>query len=159
MQRSKFQAFALLVLSALVLAALSPAGHAVPEPPKAAAPPPSKLAFRVCRIPGMDAAISDQTIEIPAGTRFTENHPSAEDPVSMRPSTPPPFMVVVTTAPATLPADGFCVSVPVKPQGRVETSAIRHSFGEIFEPNVNWQGPSASAPVTLTYGHWDLASD
>lgn len=159
MQRPKLQILALLALSFVVLAPLAPAGHAMPDPPKPAAPVLGKFAFMVCRVPGMDAAISDQTIRIPAGTEFTENHPSIEDPVSMRASTRLPFMVVTTTAPATLPADGFCVSVPVKSHGHVDDSVIRRSLGEMFEPDANWQGPSASEPVTLTYGYWELASD
>jgi len=123
----------------------------------AAAAKPTPYDFKVCRIPGVDAAISNQTIVIPAGTEFDENHPSDEDRLRTA-ADPTRFMAFVTTAAATLPADGFCVAVPVKPRGKIGAGAIRQGLGEMYEPVGNWHG-AANAPVTLTYGYWQAEGE
>lgn len=117
------------------------------------------LDFRVCRIPGLDTAMSNQTIEIPAGTEYDENHPALDDSAAARSSARPSFMVVVTTKPEALPANGFCVTAPVKPRGNADAATIRASTGAMFEPNGNWHDLAAVNPISLTYGYWQSAQD
>jgi hypothetical protein len=123
----------------------------------AAAAKPAPYDFKVCRIPGMDAAISNQTIVIPAGTEFDARRPSDGDPVQAN-AGPARDRALVTTASATLPADGFCIAVPVKPRGKIGADAIRRRLGEMYEPVGDWHG-AANAPVSLTYGYWQEAGE
>jgi hypothetical protein len=118
-----------------------------------------KLEFKVCRIPGLDAATSGQTIDIPAGTEYDEKHASLDNPVAMQSGTLPSYMIVVTTEAETLPANGFCVAVPAKPRGEVDEATIRASIGEMFEPNGNWKDPAVIDPISLTYGYWQTTED
>jgi hypothetical protein len=145
--RAALVAFGLLTL----VAALHPA-CAVAEAAK-----PAPYAFKICRIPGADAAIGDQTIVIPAGTEFDANHSSDDDPLHAN-DDPTRSMAFVTIAGASLPADGFCVAVPVKPRGGIDAEAIRHGLGGIYEPVGNWHG-AANAPVTSTYGYWQATGE
>lgn len=151
---SKLYRAALVVLGLAVPAfALAPA-RADPATPQAEATAKDKLAFKVCRIPGLDAETNNQTIEIPAGTEYAEGHPSLDNPVTDPLPKPQPGIVVVTTKAQSLPATGFCVTVPAKPRGNVDEATIRANLGEMFEPNGNWRDPATVDPIVLTYGYW-----
>jgi len=66
---------------------------------------------------------------------------------------------VVTTKTESLPADGYCVTVPARPRGHVGESAISASVGAMFEPNGNWREAAAQGPIDLTYGFWQSDQD
>lgn len=132
-----------------------PAAFAAQPVPLAA----GKIEFHVCRVPGMDTSSSYQTIEIPAGTEYDESHPALEDADAAQPAKPRPFLSVVTTEAEALPANGYCVTVPVKPRGDADEAAIRASVGAMFEPNANWRKAAAQGPINLTYGYWQSAQD
>ncbi len=150
---------ALLVLVAAAQGLALASARADPPAQQADGTAKDRLDFRICRIPGMDAATSDQTIEIPAGTEYDQGHPSLDNPVALQSAKPQLPLIVVTTQAQTLPANGFCVTVPVKPRGNVTEAAIRASIGATFEPNGNWHDPAGIDPVSLTYGYWESTRD
>lgn len=150
-----------MTFSKTLIAIVFALGFAVPAACAAQQAPPSAgaIKFHVCRVPGMDSSSSYQTIEIPAGTEYDESHPALEDAANARPGVPRPYVSVVTTQTEALPADGYCVTVPAKPRGSVDESAIRASIGAMFEPNGNWRETAAQGPIDLTYGFWQSSQD
>jgi len=151
---SKLYRAALLVLGLAVPGLAFAPAIADPATQQADGTAKDTLAFKVCRVPGTDAATNSQTIEIPAGTEYDESHPSLDNPVADQSPKPQSYMIVVTTKDQALPANGFCVTVPAKTRRDVSEATIRANLGEMFEPNGNWRDPAAIDPVTLTYGYW-----
>ncbi len=100
--------------------------------------------FAVCRLPGGNSAAADGVITVPAGTEYDEGAPGD---AALR---------LVTTAPAVIAADEFCVTVAVKPLGQSNGVALAGSAQAMFTPRGDWRGAGAD-PVNLTYGYWRAA--
>jgi hypothetical protein len=100
--------------------------------------------FAVCRLPGGNSAAADGAITVPAGTEYDEGGP---DDAALR---------LVTTAPAVIAANEFCVTVAVKPLGQSTSAVLAGSAQAMFTPRGNWRGAGAD-PVNLTYGYWRAA--
>lgn len=140
---------------ALALALAAPMAVAAPPYPAAQ----RKLEFRVCRTPGLETAGNSPPIEVPAGTEYDESHPALQEASGLPPDTQRAALAVVTTGVATLPANGYCVTVPAKPRDAVDPSALRASVGAMFEPNRSWRDLRGGGPIDLTYGYWRSAED
>jgi hypothetical protein len=121
-----------LCLAAL-LAAMAPgaarAGAATAALP---APAAASITLEICRLPGSLGENSGPDIDIPAGVTFTAD--AFDDLVNpdRRADDDPSSLQVVTTAPASLGPDKFCVHAPVKPVGDVQPGAIAAALGRMF---------------------------
>src|SRR5690348_10117113 len=140
------------------------ASVAVFAAPLAFAAPPHpaaqrQLEFRVCRTPGLETAGNSQPIAVPVGTEYEESHSALADASDPQSNPRRAALAVVTTGAAILPANGYCVTVPAKPRGAVDPSALRASIGAMFEPNHSWRDLEGRGPIDLTYGYWRSAED
>ena len=143
-----------LLAFALVAVFAAPMAFAAPHPTAQ-----RQLEFRVCRTPGLETVGNSQPIEVPAGTEYDESHPALEEASGLPPDTRRAALAVVTTGAATLPANGYCVTVPAKPRGTIDPTALRASVGAMFEPNRSWRDLQRRGPIDLTYGYWRSAED
>jgi len=134
----------------VVLALAAAPAYADPAQQVATAPS-EKTVFEICRIPGAGTGDPDGTIEVPMGSEFEQEMPVVATSAAARgPSTPP--VAVVTAQAVSIPADRYCVSVPVTPLGGTDDRALDAAVGDMFVPTGNRQKPLNFDPLGLTYG-------
>ncbi len=124
------------LLLAAILAALPPGARAAPVVPSVpatttAADASKDVKLEICRLPGSLSAYSGKAIVVAAGAVFTtdafdDDIGATSDLLQDAP------MKVVTTAPASISADKFCVDAPIKPLGGVSESALHAALGRMF---------------------------
>jgi hypothetical protein len=124
------------LLLAAILVALPPgawAAPALPAVPSAttAAGANDGIKLEICRLPGSLSEYSGKAIVVAAGAVFTtdafdDDIGATSDLLQDAP------LKVVTTAPASISADKFCVDAPIKPLGGVGDSALHAALGRMF---------------------------
>jgi hypothetical protein len=134
----------------VALIRISLPAHADPVQPMTTALA-GKIEFEICRVPGTVDELADASLEIPAGSEFRERTAPAGDPTATTASTSPP-VIVVTTRATSLPADRYCVSVPVKLSPGTNDRALEATVGDMFRPVGHPANPADFDPLYLTYG-------
>lgn len=103
------------------------------------------VVLEICRLPGTEAAYSDQIISVPAGTEFLSD-PFGRDLLpavaGVLAPTPDPTLAVITVAPVSVPTDGSCAYAKVRPVGALDAAALNAGFGRMFVVN---HGPPSRA--------------
>lgn len=106
--------------------------------------------FEICRLPGLGAESPGGVITIPAGSKFLRSPSLVTDAAISDPRSPP--VGVVTTQTTSIPADGYCVTVPVMPFGHTDAREFGAAVGEMFVPTDDRRHAVGLEPLDLTYG-------
>lgn len=93
--------------------------------------PIGRLILRVCRTPGLAAVAADRALSIPAGTTFAADQVMEAQFGGALP-VPAARAAVTTLAAASIAAERFCATVPVRPARETGVAALRESRGRLF---------------------------
>lgn len=129
----------------------------VAAPPAHASPVPG-APFEICRLEGEGASYPSRAVKVPAGTEYDQDVDRNENYVP-NPSAPAPPLRLATTAAVSIPADGFCVTAPVKWLGSANATAAHHRTDHMFFPGGDWRSFSANDPLNVTYGYWQPSGE